>query len=365
MPFGKGIVGIVAEKRKKLRLSGLQNYQQYAHSAANKTGTVINKSSADKNKKNRLPGLPNVEALLAFPLIANDELIAVLSIESNEKDFFSVDDENFLQSLSQQMALSIQNALIINSLEEKVKERTYEIERQNSELEHLNATKDKFFSIIGHDLRSPVTSLKVATDLIQYYSGQGDVQKLKEIGAKIDTSVNNVNQLLDNLLKWAMSQRNLLKCEITKINVKEVIGRVTETMKQTILAKDITITDRVAEDCFIDADMDMVLVIFRNVLSNAIKFSQQNGNISITGHCSGKEVRIEIEDRGEGMSAQKIKTLFTLAVNKSSLGTNREKGTGLGMVLVKDFMELNKGRVSVESKIGKGTKVELCFPESV
>ncbi len=365
VPFGKGIVGIVAEKRKKIRLSGLQNYKQYAHSAANKTGTVINKSSADKNKKNRLPGLPNVEALLAFPLIANDELIAVLSIESNEKDFFSVDDENFLQSLSQQMALSIQNALIINSLEEKVKERTYEIERQNSELEHLNATKDKFFSIIGHDLRSPVTSLKVATDLIQYYSGQGDVQKLKEIGAKIDTSVNNVNQLLDNLLKWAMSQRNLLKCEITKINVKDVIGRVTETMKQTILAKDITITDRVAEDCFINADMDMVLVIFRNVLSNAIKFSQQNGNISISGHCSGKEVHIEIEDRGEGMSAQKIKTLFTLAVNKSSLGTNREKGTGLGMVLVKDFMELNKGRVSVESKIGKGTKVELCFPESV
>ncbi len=366
VPFGQGIVGMVAKKKKKVRLSGLQNYQQYAHRAANKPGTIINKKSADdKNTETFLPGLPNVEAQLTFPLIANAELIAILSIETAEKNYFSIDDEQFLHSLTQQMALSIQNALIINSLEEKVQERTREIEKQNTVLEHLNDTKDKLFSIIGHDLKSPVASLKVATNLIQYYSAQGDIQKLKDVGSKINTAVDNVNQLLDNLLKWAMSQRNLLKCEVVKINVKNVISRVTDTLRETILIKEIIISNQVTDDCYIDADVDMVLVIFRNVLSNAIKFSNQHGCIGINGQCSDNNVCIQIEDHGKGMSEQKIKTLFNLAHNKSSLGTNREKGTGLGMVLVKDFMEFNKGMVKVESKIGQGTKVELYFPESL
>lgn len=365
VPFGQGIVGMVAKKRKKIRLSGIRYYHQYLHAAANRSGSVLNNTAKSDNTKARLPGLVNVEAQLAFPLIANDELIAVLSIETDDKNFFSVDDEHFLHSLTQQMALSIQNALIVNRLEEKVHKRTREIERQNAELEHLNATKDKLFSIIGHDLKSPVTSLKVATDLIQHYSTQGDIQKLNEIGAKVNTAVNNVNQLLDNLLKWAMSQRDLLKCEVTKINVKDIIERGTAIFKETILAKEITINNQVAEDCYIDADIDMVLVIFRNVLSNAIKFSNNNGIININGNCADKRVTILIEDNGVGMSSQKLKALFNLAVNKSSLGTNREKGTGLGMVLVKDFMELNKGSAKVTSEINQGTKVELCFPESI
>ena len=353
IPFGQGIIGMVAKTKRKIRMAGISKYRQYAYVAANKKGLV-------KDARN-LPGLPDVESQLAIPLLANEELIAVLSIESSDHDFFSLEDENFLLSLAQQMALSIQNAIIINQLEEKVKKRTREIERQKLELEKLNATKDRFFSIIGHDLKSPVSSLKVATDLIQHFSQKGETEKLTEIGLKINASVNNVNQLLDNLLSWAMSQRDMMKCERQKINVYEIIRRATEIYRESLTVKNILIDNKLADPCFVFADVNMTMTVFRNVISNAIKFSNKGGEISITGSTVNSETKIIITDYGVGMPPEKMKVLFDLKEKKSTLGTNREKGTGLGMVLVKDFMTLNHGSVEIESKPDEGTAVTLSF----
>lgn len=352
-PFGQGIIGMVAQKRKKIRIAGISKYRQYAYAAASKKGMAKDGII--------LPGLADLDSQLAIPLLANDELIAVLSIESSDNDFFSKEDENFLQSLSQQMALSIQNALVINQLEGKVEKRTREIEVQRAELERLNATKDRFFSIIGHDLRSPVSSLKVATDLIQHYTKKGETEKLAEVGLKINTAVNNVNQLLDNLINWSMSQRDLLTCEPKMILVKDVVSRVEEIYKESILAKDIHIESHLTDECIVFADLNMSMAVFRNVLGNAIKFSHSGCPISITSQCTTSEMIIVITDQGVGMPSEKLDILFQLREKKSTLGTMREKGTGLGMVLVKDFMELNEGFVRVESEPGKGTSVTLGF----
>ena len=352
-PIGMGIIGMVALKKKKIRISGISMYRQYANAAVNKHGFA--------KETIPIPGLPDVDSQLAIPLLANDELVAVLSVENSGHDFFSKEDENFLQSLSQQIALSIQNAIIIDQLEEKVKIRTREIERQKTELENLNATKDRFFSIIGHDLKSPVSSLKVATDLIQYYSRRGEMEKLAEVGLKISTAINNVNQLLDNLVNWAMSQRNLLKCEPQIISVKEIVGRAAEIYRESLLAKDIQIDNQLTDQCFVYADLNMTMTVFRNVLSNAIKFSNQKGTIVVRCQPADSATRIVITDYGVGMSAEKIEKLFSLRDKKTTLGTNREKGTGLGMVLVKDFMELNAGYVQIESQLNRGTSVSLHF----
>lgn len=362
VPFGKGIVGMVAKKKKKLRLAGMLHYKQYVHTSANNPGTILDKNAEAKAKMEiQLPGLPYVDAQLAFPLIANDELIAVLSIESEEKNFFSVEDEIFLHALTQQMALSIQNAIVIDKLEEKVAKRTREIEKQKAELEQLNATKDRFFSIIGHDLKSPISSLKVATDLIKHYSKSGELDKLAEVGLKISTSVNNVNQLLDNLVSWAMSQRELLRCEPELIHIRKIMGQVQNIYKESIAAKSIRIENQLTENCTVYADMNMTMTVFRNVLSNAIKFSNKGGSISLESSCTGPHTKIIIMDEGVGMSPEKIDVLFTLKDKKSTLGTNREKGTGLGMTLVKDFMDSNSGSVSVKSAPNRGTSVTLCF----
>jgi signal transduction histidine kinase len=352
-PFGQGIIGMVAMKKKKIRIAGISKYRQYAYTAANNKG--IAKDGI------RLPGLSDLDSQLAIPLLANDELIAVLSIESSDNDYFTKEDENFLQSLSQQMALSIQNAIIIDRLEEKVTRRTREIEIQRAELERLNATKDRFFSIIGHDLKSPVSSLKVATDLIQHYTKKGETKKLSEVGLKVSTAVDNVNQLLDNLINWSMSQRELIKCEPKNIAVKAVLSRVEEIYKESILAKDIRFDNQLSDDCIVFADLNMTMTVFRNVLGNAIKFSNRKGIISITSTCKTSVMKIVITDNGVGIPAEKLDYLFELRDKKSTLGTNREKGTGLGMVLVKDFMELNEGSVSIESKLNEGTSVTLYF----
>ena len=352
-PYGQGIIGMVAKKKKKIRIAGIPKYRQYAYIAANKQGLAEDAI--------KLPGLPDVDSQLAIPLLANNELIAVLSIESSDHNFFSKEDEIFLQSLSQQIALSIQNAIVINQLEEKVHQRTQEIERQKAELERLNATKDRFFSIIGHDLKSPVSSLKVATDLIQYHSRNGNFEKLSEVGLKISTAVNNVNQLLDNLLNWAMNQRNMLKCERTKISVKEVFEKVAEIYRESVTAKELVIDDELHDDCFVIADRNMVMTVFRNVLSNAIKFSHRKGIIVIRDINTNSDIKVLIMDHGVGMNENKIDMLFHLKDKKSTLGTNREKGTGLGMVLVRDFMVLNGGSVSVESEPGNGTTITLNF----
>ena len=259
------------------------------------------------------------------------------------------------------MALSIQNAIIIDQLEEKVHQRTQEIERQKAELERLNATKDRFFSIIGHDLKSPVSSLKVATDLIQYHSRKGDIAKLTEVGFKISTAVNNVNQLLDNLLNWAMNQRNMLKCEPTQINLKEIFERVENIFKESITAKNLVINNKLTDECLIFSDRNMTLSVLRNVLSNAIKFSYKKGTIMVRNQSTGNDTMVTITDQGVGMSPDKVNVLFHLKEKKSTLGTNREKGTGLGMVLVKDFVEMNNGSVTIESQPNQGTKVTLCF----
>ena len=357
-PFGQGIIGMVAQKKKKIRIAGISKYRQYAYAATDKKGMAKDGIT--------LPGLSDLDSQLAIPLLANDELIAVLSIESSDNDFFSKEDEIFLRSLSRQMALSIQNAIVIDLLEEKVKKRTREIEVQRAELERLNATKDRFFSIIGHDLKSPVSSLKVATELIQHYTKKGETEKLSEVGLKINTAVDNVNQLLDNLINWSMSQRDLLKCEPKKVQVKKVVSRVEEIYKESILAKDIRIENHLTDQCIVFADLNMCMTVFRNVMSNAIKFSHRAGTITISSLCTASEMIIVISDQGVGMPAEKLDTLFQLREKKSTLGTMREKGTGLGMVLVKDFMDLNEGFVRVESKPGRGSSVTLGFqPEKL
>jgi GAF domain-containing protein len=155
--FGEGIIGVVALRRKKLRLANISRARIYYSLMADKqpTGPEV-----------VLPGLPNVESQLALPLLVNDELIAVLSAESTDLNFFSPEDEEFLMTLSQLIALSIQNAVVMERLEQKVRERTAALEVQKQELERANASKDRLFAIIGHDLRSPAASLQSTAQLM-------------------------------------------------------------------------------------------------------------------------------------------------------------------------------------------------------
>ncbi len=346
IPFNQGISGVVASNQKKLRISRLSHYRRYAN--------AFTKGKNNGLKNINLPRLENAESQVALPLMANNELVAVLSCESEDINFFHQADEDLLMTLSQQIALSIQNSIVFEQLEDHVKLRT-------KELEKLNSTKDHLFSIIGHDLRSPVTALEGIAELFQYYNSSGKLNKLKELGPKISYAAKNVNQLLDNLLNWSMSQQDGLNCMPQEIDIHKMVKEVQHLFKDFLESKKIHFVLSGESKAIAYADYNMIFSVLRNVINNSIKFTPKKGTIDVDIFDEGKNIKVNISDTGIGISKEKIETLFYLQKNKSTLGTNRERGSGLGLVLVKEFIQLNNGSITICSS-DKGTSVQLLLP---
>lgn len=354
--FGDGVIGIVAKNKKKLRIPRLSFLRTYAKAS---------QPSEIPDGKVELPGLRDAESQVAIPLLANNELVAVLSVESADLNFFSQEDEDFLILLSQQMALLIQNTIIYSSLEDKIVHRTAKIDSQKQELEKLNTTKDKLFSIIGHDLRSPVASLQDISELISYYRDKQDYEKLIDLSFKISNTARSLGHLLDNLLSWSLNQKGELLCTQELLHLRNITEEAFLVLKDHAESKAITIYIEVPEGITIFADKEMSVLVVRNVLSNAIKYSYPNGPIFITAESCVDKVILTIHDSGTGINEGKLSDLFSLNGKKSTLGTAREKGTGLGLFLVKEFLEINQGSLKITSETGRGTRVDLYFLPSM
>jgi signal transduction histidine kinase len=301
---------------------------------------------------------------VAIPLLASDELVAVLSAESEDVNFFDREDEEFLMTLSQVLAISIQNAVILEQLEQKVKERTAALEAKKLELEQLNASKDRLFSIIGHDLRSPAASLQNATDLILYYQEKGDTQQLSQLGCRISRAAHTINTMLDNLLNWSITQTGDLRLQAELLPVAALFEEVLDIYREMAASKNIQINTCCPPGLYLLADPNAALIILRNLLSNSVKFTPAGGKISLKAQAQGSQTQIDICDNGLGMEPEKLHQLFQLKERKSSRGTAKEKGIGLGMVLVREFMRLSQGSIDVKSLPQQGTSIRLLFPTS-
>ncbi|WP_224995798.1 GAF domain-containing sensor histidine kinase [Cesiribacter sp. SM1] len=351
--MGEGVIGVVALRKRKLRMTNISRQRHYLQaSAATQAGVKVYS----------LPALKQVESQVAIPLLANDELVAVLSAESTDVNFFSREDEDFLMTLSQLLAISIQNAIILEQLEQKVQERTAALEAKKQELEQLNASKDRLFSIIGHDLRSPAAALQNVTDLIRYYQEKGDLLQLNNLGCRISRAANNISYMLDNLLNWSITQTGDLQLKIEALPVQELIEEVLEMYQEMIWSKNISICFTCPEDLLLMADRNAALTILRNLLCNSVKFTPQGGKVEIRAQQQGDHTHITISDNGVGMEPEKLKYLFCLREGKSTKGTAKEKGVGLGMILVREFIRLNNGSIKVSSLPQQGTTIELLFP---
>jgi signal transduction histidine kinase/ligand-binding sensor domain-containing protein len=255
-------------------------------------------------------------------------------------------------------------------LEEKVNLRTEEITMQsanletiNNELTKSNATKDRLFSIIAHDLRSPFSGLiGVTSYLKEYYLELNDSQR-QEMISKIEKSAQNVFDLLSNLLLWSMTQKDGLKLYPEPVKLLNVIEQAILAFKGNIDEKHIVL-DIDLSDITIMADNNQIQAIIRNLLSNAIKYSQDGGMISIScRETSTDMVEIKVVDHGVGMSEEIKKHLFDSYQIQSQPGTNNEKGTGLGLTIVYDFVTLHKGSIQVDSKPGMGTTFIILLPK--
>jgi signal transduction histidine kinase len=237
-------------------------------------------------------------------------------------------------------------------------------EESEIQLGELNATKDKFFSIIAHDLKSPFNSMLGFSEILNENFDEYDTQKQKKFISLIYQELQGTYKLLENLLYWSRSQRGTIDFKPKKLNLYLLVSETTELLIQLAKNKSINLINQIPKNINVEADRDMLLTIIRNLISNAIKFTPKGGEISMkaTQTKDDKFVQILVTDNGVGISKETQSKLFDIGENTSTKGTENESGTGLGLILCKEFVEKHGGKIWVESELGKGSNFKFTLP---
>jgi len=259
-----------------------------------------------------------------------------------------------------------------NIIEEQLTQKSYElkqekeeIEKKRKELEELNATKDKFFSIIAHDLKNPFNTVIGLSELLLYRYDSYDEEKIKEFIGQINKFSSNAYNLLDNLLQWARSQTGRIKVNKSQINLCKLVDENFHLLQDKADEKSLELINKVDGSLISWADKNMINTVIRNLISNALKFTGENGYIKVISEDSGENmVKISVIDNGVGMDQEEIPKLFKITTNFSKEGTNSETGTGLGLILSHEFIEKNDGQIWVESEKGKGSAFIFTLPKA-
>jgi PAS domain S-box-containing protein len=225
-----------------------------------------------------------------------------------------------------------------------------------------NATKDKLFSIIGHDLKGPINNILGFSELIDQNFKNFSEQETKQYINLIYKSSVTVNDLLENLLTWSRAQRNILTVSPHNIALYFTIEKCFGQLIQNALHKEIRLKNNIPPDTVVFADDEMMTTIIRNLVSNAIKFTNRGGTISAITQSFPEHVAIGIKDTGIGIAPEIMAQLFQPNENHTSLGTEGEKGTGLGLIICKDLVEKNNGKIWAESSPENGTTFWITLP---
>ena len=247
-------------------------------------------------------------------------------------------------------------------LEKLVNERTNDLQQSKKLLQQAVTAKDKLFSIISHDLKNPFVALLGYSEILKKNITSLSYEEQQESIDGIYNSANSVYSLLQNLLAWSRLQLNNIECSPVLLNVSEVIETVFNIFSITAANKSITLVNNIKDKTFIFADQNMIEIVFRNIISNSIKFTSQYGKVEISSITRQNNIEIIIEDNGIGVDEETLFKLKTNTGHQLSLeGTSKEKGTGIGIMLVKDLVSRNNGIFNIESTRGKGTKISIIF----
>ena len=239
------------------------------------------------------------------------------------------------------------------------------VEQRTSKLVEIVSTNAKFLSIIAHDLRSPFSSILGILELLKMSLKELDKNEIEKYIEIVYNSANNTLTLLDNLLVWALSQNKEKNFKPIKINLYELLREEIENLKTLASQKQITLRHSVKPDLNVTADIQMVKTILRNLINNAIKYTNVNGEIIIDANEVNQYIEIAIKDNGIGISAEDQRKLFKIDAFHSTPGTHDEKGTGLGLLLCKEFVELHGGNIRIESEAGKGSRFAFTLPHYI
>ncbi|MCG8410241.1 MAG: tetratricopeptide repeat protein [Bacteroidales bacterium] len=343
---------------------------------------LYTKVNNDLNEKLSSQGL--IEIQMSFELeetynqlIKVEDEISQLTAEKEIKDLTLKRQRIIRNSLLIIVIITLVSIFIIYSLflnKRKtnilLQDKINEIDTSNKKLQEskerlkiLNATKDKFFSIIAHDLRNPFNALYGLTKHLLDNFDNFSKNEIKQFNEVIYNSAADQLELLENLLYWSRTQRGKIKFSPRDIDLNEIILKNFDLMKMDAQRKNINLINEVNSDAVIYADYDMIMAILRNLISNAIKFSYENNFIKVNASTHKNYTEITIRDNGVGITSKNIKRLFRIDIHYSTTGTQKEQGSGLGLILCKEFVDAHKGEIWVESEINKGSIFKFTIPK--
>jgi signal transduction histidine kinase len=229
-------------------------------------------------------------------------------------------------------------------------------------LVETNKIKDKFFSIIAHDLRGPIGNLSAFLQMLVKHQDSFTRDEIKKFAHDMLASVSNLNTLLTNLLEWSRSQMNIIEPKPARVNIAEVAYRNIALFQDIIQQKELLVNVNADPDMFINTDQNMLDLIVRNLLSNAVKFSEKHGEVRLNAYKKDERIYFEVADKGLGMLPEELQLLFRQDTHFSKIGTMQEKGTGLGLLLCKEFIEILGGELNVDSVRFKGSVFRFYLP---
>ncbi len=236
-----------------------------------------------------------------------------------------------------------------------------QLSKLNVKLQELNATKDRFFSIIAHDLRSPFHSLLAFSDALSNDIDNLSNEEIKEFNTNINNSLKKQFGLLNDLLNWSRLQNENFKLELSSIQLSDELNSIIETLSISASQKNINLINEVDKKVLVNADKNMLQLVIRNIISNSIKFSNKQGFVKISSEQNDGFVKINVSDNGVGIPNSDLDKIFKIDMHYSTTGTAEEKGTGLGLILCKEIVEKHGGEISIYSEEGKGTEVSFTL----
>jgi signal transduction histidine kinase len=245
----------------------------------------------------------------------------------------------------------------------QIEEQQEEIKTQNDKLSKSNEMKDQMFRIIAHDLRSPLIAMDDVARLIPYAIEEKDFDSLNNLSASLQNSVSRILDLTDNLLSWSMSQSDEMTYNPDNISLYETGKQTLEIYYALARMKQINLMNNIDTGIYVYADKNILMTVLRNLINNALKFTKEEGMVSLGAHSDNDKVVAWVRDTGIGMDEDRIQTIFDLEKTRSA-GTNGETGNGLGLFFCKKFVQVNKGEIDVRSEKGEGTIVYFTLPKA-
>lgn len=289
---------------------------------------------------------------LGIPVKVDGQIYGVVVLQDyTDENAIGVEDQVMFEYASDQIGLALERILSRRKLVES-----------EQELREANETKDRFFSIISHDLRNPIITIDGFLKVLAEEYNTFSKEELEEYLGMLTGASAKTLSLLDNLLTWSRSQRSMIQVNIEKLEVEQTVQEAVEPLFETANNKNITVSVNIEHSLVTKADKYMFQTVVRNLVSNAIKFTNDGGKIEVNGISENDKMILHIKDNGVGMKPSAVEKLFRLDQHHSTTGTANEAGTGLGLILCKDFMKKNSGTIEVKSKEGEGTTFTVTLP---